>query len=55
MEVIVIVSVIVIVLVLVLVLVIVIVIVRVAEVGSLSARAKIPTKKFVRRVFAIFI
>ena len=26
----------------------------VAEVGSLSARAKMPTKIFVRRVFAIF-
>ena len=28
---------------------------RVAEVGSFSARAKIATKAFVRRVFAIFL
>ena len=38
----------------VLVIVIVIVIVRVAEVGSLSARAKMATKIFVRRLFGIF-
>ena len=42
------------VIVIVLVIVIVKVIVRVAEVGSLSARAKMATKFFVRRAFAIF-
>ena len=44
----------VIVMVIVIVIIIVIVIVRVAEVGSLSARAKMATKFFVRRVFGIF-
>ena len=38
----------------VLVIVIVIVIVRVAEVGSLSARAKMATKIFLSKVFVIF-
>ena len=33
---------------------IILLLIRVAEVGSLSARAKMATKVFVRRVFAIF-
>ena len=42
------------VIVIVIIIVIVIVIVRVAEVGSLSARAKMATKIFVSSVFVIF-